>query len=110
MEQLLLPAMNFRVFPCASESMSKKKFGKKVPSQVDMSEIKRAARLLKQKQGWDPDTFVSEDPRDAMRRLNQAQKNEEVYQKQCDACLQAQQQAGDDTALCPEHLAEAMGF
>lgn len=94
--------------------MSSDDFPRKPPAQLDMQQVREQARLLRRRQGWDPKTRTSEDPREAMRRLNQARKNDEIYAQQeqscCEACAQARADSDDETALCPTHLAEAMGF
>lgn len=83
---------------------------KKPPAQVDMNEIKRAARQLRQQQGWDPDKFVTEDPKERLRQLNQEHANQAIYDKSCPDCEALRQETRDETALCQTHLAEAMGF
>lgn len=80
------------------------------PPSLDMKQVREQARQLKSRHGWNPETFVSEAPIEAMRRLNQAQKNQQVYETSCEACQQARLKAQDETALCEVHLAEAMGF
>ena len=83
---------------------------KKPPAQLDMNEVKRAAARLRQQRGWDPNTFATEDPKERLRQLNQEHANEAIYQKVCPDCAALREESGDETALCQEHLAEAMGF
>jgi hypothetical protein len=90
--------------------MSSDDFPNKPPAHLDMSQVREQARLLKKRRGWNPEAMVSEDPRDAMRRLNQAQKNEAIYEEECVECATLRTQTQDETSLCQAHLAEAMGF
>ena len=83
---------------------------REIASGVDMNDIKRKAQQLRQQRGWDPAKFASEDPRERLRQLNQEHANEAIYQQVCPACAAIREESGDDTALCQEHLAEAMGF
>lgn len=77
---------------------------------MSAEEVQRAARLLRSRQGWDPTKRASEAPADALRRLDQEARNEDIYATECEACRQARDEASDPTALCEAHLAEAMGF
>ncbi len=77
---------------------------------MSVEEVQRAARLLRSKQGWDPTKRASEAPQEALRRLDQEARNEDIYASQCEACTSTREDSGDPTALCPEHLADAMGF
>ena len=49
---------------------------------------------------------------EALQRLDQELANERVYGESgaCQACVEAREESGDETALCQEHFAEAMGF
>ncbi len=84
------------------------------PKSLDMNAIKQEARKLKQKKGWNPDHFVTEDPLEKLRQLNQEVANKALYddaqKESCPDCLEVRQKSQDDTALCEKHLAEAMGF
>lgn len=86
-------------------SSEKRRSGK--PSQ---EEINREVKKLMNKPGWDPRRHVSEQPLEALQRLDQEARNDEIFELECEACLEARAQTGDQSALCAEHLAQAMGF
>lgn len=86
-------------------SSEKRRSGK--PSQ---EEINREVKKLMNKPGWDPRRHVSEQPLEALQRLDQESRNDEIFELECEACLEARTQTGDQSALCAEHLAQAMGF
>ena len=69
-------------------------------------------RLLKQRQGWDPERMTRETPLERLQQLDQELRDQEVYAATdaCPACADARAASRDDTALCQAHLAEAMGF
>ncbi len=79
------------------------------------SKRKRVAdgvRKLRAKPGWDPAKHVTESPEDALMRLDQESRSGAVYSQGevCEACAEARTDAADESALCPTHLAAAMGF
>ena len=55
---------------------------------------------------------VSSDPMAKLRELDQQARGERVYDEadECQACKKARVDSGDETALCPTHLADVMGF
>ncbi|MCK6510350.1 hypothetical protein L6R29_10325 [Myxococcota bacterium] len=67
---------------------------------------------LKQKAGWDPAKHVRADAHEQLRGLDQEIKNQKVYAQadSCPACLLAQQESNDPSALCDTHLQQALGF
>jgi len=71
-----------------------------------------AHRLRKSNPDWDPTKFEARDPIDKLRELDAEHRSQKTYQgsANCDACRVERQKTGDETALCDEHLAEAMGF
>ena len=93
---------------CMSDRFDPSK--KERPAHLSAQMLKEQARRLRQKKGWDPRKLAGKDPAQLMRQLDQESANAQVYTQECDACLEERSRAGDDTALCPEHLAQAMGF
>ena len=94
-------------------STSDDRFKRDKPASIDRETIKQQARLLRQKKGWNPHTFATEQPLETMQRLNQEQANRSLYEQAdavCEACESERVRSDDDTALCERHLAEAMGF
>jgi len=85
---------------------------RKVPSGIDIKQIEREVEKLRRKEGWDPSKIAREQPMEALQRLDQELANERVYGESgaCQACVEAREESGDETALCQEHFAEAMGF
>ena len=86
---------------------------RKKPKKPNQDELNRQVRKLMNKPGWDPKRHVSEQPLEALRRLDQEARNEEIFEAQstqCEQCLALRAEQGDETALCQEHLAQAMGF
>lgn len=74
--------------------------------------VKEGLKKLKNKPGWDIDSRRKTDPRQRLRELDQQMRGHRVYEEttRCEACAQQRQTQDDDTALCDEHLAAAMGF
>lgn len=70
---------------------------------------REGARKLRNDPSW---AAIAKDPMEKLRELDQELRGERVYGEsdECAACVKAREEAGDDTALCAEHLAEAMGF
>ena len=85
---------------------------RKLPKGLDQKTVDAEVRRLKQKQGWNPASFVTPDALEKMRGLNQQVANAALYDESavCQACATLRQDTGDETALCAVHLAEAMGF
>ena len=73
---------------------------------------REGARRLQKKEGWDTTAFKARDPKERLRELDQQVRDEAVYGEAgaCEACVKARVEADDETALCEQHLAEAMGF
>lgn len=72
-------------------------------------ETREAAAKLKKDAAW---SLQSSDPMEKLMQLDQEARNEEVFEESeaCEACTRLRQKTNDETALCEEHLAEAMGF
>jgi hypothetical protein len=81
---------------------------------VSKREKKRSTRegadRLRAKPGWDPTTFRSERPEDALQNLNQDTRTQSAYGTECDLCRDLRRQNDDPTALCEVHLKEVLGF
>lgn len=71
---------------------------------------KDGAARLRARPGWDPTTFRSEGPKDALQNLNQGERTQSAYETECDLCLELRRQNDDPTALCEAHLKEVLGF
>lgn len=73
---------------------------------------REAAHSLRKKPGWDTRKFVSKDPLEKLRELDAAERPGRVYEETqtCQECLDERDRSGDDTALCLNHLAQAMGL
>ncbi len=76
------------------------------------ADLEREVRKLRSRPGWDPRKLVKEDPMDRLAEINQGLRSERTYDEAdvCEACASARDSQDDETALCAEHLAEAMGF
>jgi len=74
--------------------------------------IRAGVRALRKKPGWDPSAIEKRSPAEQLRELQQSERTEDSYREAaaCEACRDEQKKTGDDTALCPKHLAEAMGL
>lgn len=75
-------------------------------------QIRAGVRALRNKPGWDPTAIQKKSPAEQLRELEQSERTESSYcdAAECEACREEQQETGDETALCPKHLSEAMGF
>ena len=58
------------VNPKENDMSSDDSYKRVPPKSLDMNAIKQEARKLKQKKGWNPDHFVTEDPLEKLRQLN----------------------------------------
>jgi hypothetical protein len=74
--------------------------------------IEQGVRELRARPGWDVEAFRPADPLEQLMALDQQVRDQKAFAKaaECTRCIEARQQANDDTALCDTHLAEAMGF
>lgn len=74
--------------------------------------VQEGLRALKKKPGWDVSAIGQTDPLEKLRDLDQEIRGNQVYGESgvCGACVKAREAEGDETALCDEHLAKAMGF
>lgn len=79
-------------------------------------EKKRIARsgaeALRQKPGWDPRQHTGTSPAEALRQLQQRDRQASAYHGagDCAACAETRQQEGDESALCAAHLKAALGM
>lgn len=78
----------------------------------DRKEARAAAHKLRKDPSWNPAGFKPSDPRDKLRELESAERSAEAMEasSECSECAQLRATSGDETALCQEHLAAAMGF
>ena len=67
---------------------------------------------LRNKPGWDPSSPERESVEQQLEKLGQSERTEQAYGEgeTCPKCVEARQNTNDDTALCPAHYAELMGF
>ena len=74
--------------------------------------VKEGLRKLRNQPGWDIEKYQESDPEEGLRQLDQQMRGNRVYGQSdhCEACQQTRHKSGDDTALCDEHLAAAMGL
>lgn len=76
--------------------------------------VQEGVRALKNKPGWDVESFVPASARaqERLMELDQQSRDEKVYDqaRRCEGCEALRERSGDTTALCETHLAEAMGF
>lgn len=74
--------------------------------------VQEGLRELKGKPGWDVSAFTQRDVQVDLRDFEQQLRGNQVYVEAggCDDCNVLRKKTKDDTALCDEHLAEAMGF
>ena len=72
--------------------------------------VSDGVRKLKAQPGWDPSTHVRETAEEAMQRLDQESRSDQVYTVECAECARARADSADPSALCDAHLAAAMGF
>lgn len=59
---------------------------------------------------WDPSTFKAKDPLQKLQELVAAEAGGMTASVDCEDCRRERARLGDDTALCADHLAKAMGF
>ncbi len=76
---------------------------------MDKRDVRRAAARLRNLGRVVP---VGRSDEERLSEAQQAARNEDTYQEAaaCTACTEARQKSGDETALCPEHLARALGL
>ena len=74
--------------------------------------IQKGLRELRNKPGWDTSKYENSDPEEGLRQLSQQMRENQTYDQShhCEACQEVRHDSGDDSALCDEHLAAAMGF
>jgi hypothetical protein len=74
--------------------------------------VQQGLRALKNKPGWDVSNFQAKDPMEELHRLDQQVRSKKTYDQSgvCPDCAALRDESGDDTALCDNHLAAAMGF
>ena len=74
--------------------------------------IREGVKALRRKAGWDPSALKKKSPLEQLRDLEQSENTADSYRNAavCAACEAERQTTGDDTALCPKHLSEAMGL
>jgi len=79
---------------------------------MNRGDLEREVRRIRNKAGWDPGKMVKDDAEQTLRQLDQEFASERAYAsgEECEACVAAREESGDETALCAIHLAEAMGF
>lgn len=80
-----------------------------VPSKKD---IRTEAARLRRRPGWNPHQRVTTDPMEQLRALDQERQNERTYDDStdCQLCQEQRQETDDPSALCEEHLQQALGF
>lgn len=72
-------------------------------------DAREGARRLRNDPAWQA---LQRDPQERLRELDQRERDARVYADAtgCEQCDALRAESGDETALCPDHLAEAMGF
>lgn len=78
----------------------------------DRKEARAAAHKLRKDPSWNVEGFKAKDPFEKLRELEAAEKSAAAMESsvECAACTAARDSTGDETALCEDHLAAAMGF
>ena len=78
----------------------------------DRKKAREAAHKLRKDASWDTSSFKPKDPLEKLRELDAAEKSEQAMRasEACENCTKVRAETGDDTALCDDHLAAAMGF
>jgi hypothetical protein len=78
----------------------------------DRKNARAAAHKLRKDASWNPEGFKPKDPMEKLRELDAKEKSAEAMAASdgCQACADVRAETGDDTALCDDHLAAAMGF
>lgn len=73
---------------------------------------REGAQKLKNQPGWDPSTFKAKDPIQKLQELVASEMGQSAYAPDavCEKCAKVRADLNDETALCEEHLAKAMGF
>lgn len=79
---------------------------------MSKKDIEREAQRLKQSGKLDPARTATESPEEQLRALNQEVRNERAFDEatECAYCARERREKNDETALCREHLAKALGF
>ena len=74
--------------------------------------IREGVAKLKSKPGWDPAKRERETPEEALEQLALETGSKQAYAEAsaCAACASRQAELEDESALCQEHLAQAMGL
>lgn len=80
-----------------------------MPSPKD---IRHQADLLRRRGKFAPGTSVKPSPEEQLRALGQEDRNAAAFDAatNCDYCARERREKSDESALCREHLAAAMGF
>lgn len=80
-----------------------------MPTPKDM---KHQADLLRRSGKFDPANVVKLSPEEQLRALGQEDRNAVAFNAamSCDYCARERREKSDESALCREHLAAAMGF
>ncbi len=75
-------------------------------------DARKAAHKLARKTGWSVDDFEAKSPIEKLQELDAKDRSKDTYEdsEACAECAKAREESGDETALCQEHLAAAMGF
>ena len=78
----------------------------------DRKEARAATHKLRKDPAWSVEGFKPKGPREKLRELETAEKSAEAMEasSECTACAEVRASSGDETAICQEHLAAAMGF
>jgi hypothetical protein len=79
-------------------------------SNREKRKIAREGALKLKGTDWDPSTFRAKDPLEKLQELAAAEAGGMSATVDCEACRRERERLGDETALCAEHLAKAMGF
>ena len=76
--------------------------------------VRTSAQALRRRSEWDPERVLGkrERPEQRLAREIAAESSDAAYQAAdgCEVCSAARAESGDDTALCDEHMAAAMGL
>lgn len=78
----------------------------------DRKNARAAAHKLRKDPSWSTEGFKAKDPMEKLRELEVAEKSAKAMDasSECASCADERETTGDETALCQEHLADAMGF
>ena len=79
---------------------------------MSKKDIEREAANLRRSGKLDPSRIVKESPEEELRALGQETRTERAFAAaaECVYCARERREKNDGTALCREHLAEAMGL